>query len=112
MSDYHIKSRIWIQTKDHVLLGEGRVALLKAIIKEGSLSKAAVKLNMSYKKAWDLMNAVNSAAKETVVTKTIGGKKGGGTVVTPYGVKLIEVFDTINKNCWEFLDDQLAQFDL
>ncbi len=112
MSTYRIKSRIWIENENHVLLGQGRVHLLKAIIREGSLSKAAKAENMSYKKAWDLINSVNNAAKETVVTKTIGGKKGGGTIVTPYGKKLIEIFDTINKNCWDFLDGQLSQLDI
>lgn len=112
MSTYRIKSRIWIENDKHVLLGQGRVNLLKAIIKEGSLSKAAKAEKMSYKKAWDLINSVNEAAKETVVTKTIGGKKGGGTSVTPYGKKLITVFDTINQNCWDFLDKQLAELDI
>lgn len=112
MNEYRVKSRIWIENENHVLLGQGRVNLLKAIIKEGSLSKAAKAENISYKKAWELINSVNTAAKETVVTKTIGGKKGGGTIVTPYGKKLITIFDTINKNCWDFLDEQLSQLDI
>jgi len=41
---YKIKSRIWIEFEDHVLLGEGRVKLLKAIEETGSLSKAAKSL--------------------------------------------------------------------
>lgn len=106
MSDYKIKSRIWVEAGDNVLVGEGRVKLLKAIEAEGSLSKAAKSIGMSYKKAWTLVDAVNKSAKEAVVTKTIGGQKGGGTVITPYGLKLIEAFDIINKNCWEFLDQQ------
>ncbi|MCH9659454.1 MAG: winged helix-turn-helix domain-containing protein [Bacteroidetes bacterium] len=111
MSDYRIRSRIWIESGDKVLIGEGRLKLLKAIDAEGSLSKAAKSIGMSYKKAWNLMDAVNKSAKEAVVTKTIGGEKGGGTVITPYGKKLIEAFETINKNCWAFLDEQLKALD-
>jgi len=106
MSDYKIKSRIWVEVGDNVLVGEGRVKLLKSIEAEGSLSKAAKSIGMSYKKAWTLVDAVNKSAKEAVVTKTVGGKKGGGTVITPYGKKLIEAFETVNKNCWNFLDQQ------
>ena len=56
---YKIKSRIWIEADGEILLGEGRVALLHAINDLGSLSKAAKSLNMSYKKAWSLIDALN-----------------------------------------------------
>ncbi len=103
---HKIKSRIWIEIDDKVLLGEGRVQLLKAINETGSLSKAAKKLEISYKKAWSLIDAVNKSAKKPVTETSIGGKGGGGAQLTNYGKKLISVFDEINKNCWEFLDKQ------
>ncbi|WP_026810744.1 winged helix-turn-helix domain-containing protein [Arenibacter latericius] len=111
MSKYKIKSRIWIEAGDNVFLGEGRVKLLKAIDEEGSLSKAAKSLGMSYKKAWTLVDAVNKSATKKVVVKTVGGAKGGGTKITPYGKKLMEAFENINKNCWAFLDQQLKALD-
>jgi molybdate transport system regulatory protein len=110
--EYKIKSRIWIEVDGKVLLGEGRIRLLKAIASEGSLSKAAKHLNMSYKKAWDLMDSVNNNAKQPVVTKTIGGKGGGGAVITAYGKELIKAFDQTNKNCWEFLDNELKNLNI
>ncbi len=67
--NYKIKSRIWIEVGNNVLLGEGRVRLLKAIEKTGSLSKAAKSLKMSYKKAWILVDAVNKSAKKTCYTE-------------------------------------------
>ena len=100
--DYKIKSRIWIETKNSVLLGEGRVQLLKAIEETGSLSKAAKKLHISYKKAWNLIDSVNKSAKKPVTINSIGGKGGGGAKLTPYGKSLIIAFDEINKNCWDF----------
>ncbi|MBT2160852.1 winged helix-turn-helix domain-containing protein [Zobellia laminariae] len=106
MSDYKIKSRIWIEVGDNVLVGEGRVKLLKEIEAQGSLSKAAKSIGMSYKKAWTLIDAVNKSAKEAVVTTSVGGQKGGGTVITPYGKNLIAAFERINKKCWEFLDEE------
>jgi len=111
MSDYKIKSRIWIEVGDNVLVGEGRVKLLKAIESQGSLSKAAKSIGMSYKKAWTLVDSVNKSGKEAVVTKTVGGSKGGGTIITPYGKRLIEAFEDINKNCWTFLDKRLKVLD-
>ena len=90
---YQIKSKIWIESNGKILLGEGRVQLLKAIKETGSLSKAAQKLKMSYKKAWGLIDAVNSIAEKEVVIKNIGGKSGGGTVLTEYGDSLIDTFE-------------------
>lgn len=108
---YKIKSRIWIESKNHVLLGEGRVHLLKAIEETGSLSKAAKSLGLSYKKAWQLIDSVNKSAKKPVTINSIGGKGGGGAKLTDYGKSLIKAFDDINKNCWDFLDKQLEKID-
>lgn len=107
--NYSIKSRIWIESNGHVLLGEGRVQLLKAIEQTGSLSKASKILNLSYKKAWHLLDSINQSAKNPVTINTIGGKDGGGTILTNYGKTLIRVFDDINQNCWEFLDSELEK---
>ena len=109
---YQIKSRIWIESDEHVFLGEGRIQLLRAIAKEGSLSKAAKALKMSYKKAWKLIDAINVAAPEPLVLTTSGGSGGGGSKITPYGHKMIATFEQINQNCWEFLDQQLEKHQL
>jgi molybdate transport system regulatory protein len=108
---YRIKSRIWIESEDNVLLGEGRVHLLKAIQETGSLSKAAKSLNISYKKAWQMLDSVNKSAKKPVTINSVGGKGGGGAELTEYGNSLITAFDEINKNCWEFLDKQLEKIE-
>ena len=104
---YSIKSRIWIEREGEILLGEGRVNLLRAIGEQGSISAGAKSLGMSYKKAWTLIDAVNARAEQPVIVSSIGGAGGGGAQLTPYGRKLIEVFDAINNNCWQFLDDQI-----
>ena len=106
---YKIKSRLWIEADGHILLGEGRVSLLKAIEDTGSLSKAAKSLNMSYKKAWSIIDKINFRAERPVVRTQIGGKGGGGTRLTPYGKSIIKAFEAINKKCWEFLDNQIKQ---
>ncbi|SFZ94462.1 molybdate transport system regulatory protein [Flaviramulus basaltis] len=108
---YKIKSRIWIESEKNVLLGEGRVHLLKAIEETGSLSKAAKSLKISYKKAWHLIDSVNKSAKKPVTINSTGGKGGGGTELTDYGKSLIKAFDDINKNCWAFLDKQLEKIE-
>ncbi|AXT53586.1 LysR family transcriptional regulator [Aquimarina sp. BL5] len=109
---YHIKSRIWIEGEEGVFLGEGRIKVLKAIMVEGSLSKAAKSLGMSYKKAWNLVDSINKNASAPVIITNTGGSGGGGTEITAYGVKMITAFENINKNCWDFLDQQLKELKL
>ena len=107
--NYTIKSRIWIEANNKVLMGEGRLRLLKAIEKTGSLSKAAKLEHISYNKAWQLVDSVNKTAKKPVTQNSIGGKGGGGTQLTKYGKQLIKTFDEMNQNCWIFLDQQLEK---
>lgn len=109
--NYKIKSRIWIEANEKILLGEGRIKLLKAVEEHGSLSKAAKSMDMSYKKAWNLIDSINKSANKPVVSKTIGGKGGGGAVLTDHGKKLITIFETINNNCWNYLDKQIKTLD-
>ena len=97
-----IKSKIWIETNDRILISEGRVQLLKLIEETGSLNKAAKVMNLSYQKA----------AKSPLIETQVGGNKGGGTVLTPYGKSLIDSFEAINVACWEFLDEQLKKHSL
>lgn len=103
---YKIKSRIWIEAGDNVLVGEGRIQLLKAIDATGSLNKAAKSVDISYRKSWLMVDAINKSALQPVVITSVGGANGGGTIVTAYGKDLIAAFEKINAACWDFLDQQ------
>jgi molybdate transport system regulatory protein len=104
-----IKSKIWLETEEGIIISEGRIQLLKLIETTGSLNKAAKEMNISYQKAWKMVDASNKASKEPLVATQIGGNKGGGTVLTPYGKLLIESFEAINSSCWEFLDTEFKK---
>lgn len=107
-----IKSRIWIEKEGDIFLGYGRVELLKKVNETESINAASKALKMSYKKAWRLINQMNEAAKEPIIVKNIGGKDGGGTKLTPYGKKIITQFETINKNCIEYLDSEFKKLSI
>ena len=92
-----IKGNFWIEKEGKSFLGRGRIELLKKIDKYGSISKAAKEMKMSYKAAWDAVDIINNLAKERVVEKISGGKGGGGTRLTEYGKKLIDMFENAQK---------------
>ena len=109
---YKIKSRIWIEGTNGTFLAEGRISLMKQIIETGSISSAAKAMKMSYKKAWEIIDGMNKEAKKPLVTRVSGGKGGGGTKVTEEGLKAIELFDKLNKECQNYLDKEILKLDL
>ncbi|WP_194241957.1 winged helix-turn-helix domain-containing protein [Winogradskyella eckloniae] len=107
-----IKSRLWIEKEGKPFIGFGRINLLKQVDKTASISAAAKTLKMSYKKAWNLLNEIETLAEQPVLVKNIGGKNGGGTQVTDYGKSLILQFETLNQNCINFLEAEYKKLEL
>lgn len=81
--------------------------MLKAIANCGSISAAAKSMKMSYKKAWQTIDDMNSLADEPLVIRTTGGSGGGGTSVTDAGKDAIALYERVNRNCHSFLEDEL-----
>ncbi len=76
-------------------IGPGKVALLEAIDHTGSISAAARSMNMSYRRAWNLVNTMNSYFHQPVVRSHSGGRGGGGATVTAMGHTLLDHYRTI-----------------
>jgi molybdate transport system regulatory protein len=73
-------------------VGPGKIALLEQIERCGSLSQAARSLNVSYRRAWQLLDSLNSCFVEPVVLTSKGGRGGGGATLTLLGERLIHVY--------------------
>lgn len=107
MTEIQINNRIWIEKNGRPFLGDGRITLLESIGKEGSINKAAKLLGMSYKRAWQLVNAINDQADEPIVIRNIGGAGGGGTQLTNKGKKVIVEFRRIDEMCQTILKKEI-----
>lgn len=106
MSEYSINSRIWIGSEKGMLLGEGRIALLRNIDEYGSISMAAKAMGMSYKKAWRLVDTMNKNAPEPLVNQQVGGKGGGGTALSEAGKKAVQTYERLKEKHRVFLSEQ------
>jgi molybdate transport system regulatory protein len=73
-------------------VGPGKIELLEAIRSHGSLSQAARSLGMSYRRAWLLIESLNSYFREPVTRAITGGKGGGGVTITTFGESLIKSY--------------------
>jgi len=76
-------------------LGPGKIRLLEAIEKTGSISQAGRKLGMSYRRAWLLVDDMNGCFDDPVIEAQPGGAHGGGATLTSFGQKLIERYRAI-----------------
>jgi molybdate transport system regulatory protein len=73
-------------------MGPGKADLLEHIAKLGSISKAAKAMEMSYSRAWQLVDAMNTAFRRPLVESSTGGKRGGGAVLTPEGEEVLALY--------------------
>lgn len=78
-------------------VGPGKIALLEAIAETGSISAAARKLGMSYRRAWMLVDDLNRHLASAVVEAAPGGRHGGGTTLSPTGRRLVALYRGIER---------------
>ncbi len=77
-----IKSKIWIEVDGEPVFGRGRRFLLQAIEKHGSINQAAKEINISYRKAWSYIKAMEERLGMKLVERRTGGINGGGATLT------------------------------
>ena len=92
-----IRVRCWIDVDGSKFFGPGRLELLELIEESGSISNAAKSMGMSYKKAWAMVEELNSLGSKPYVITHKGGQKGGGTEITPTAKKLMIAYSRLTK---------------
>ena len=81
--------RLRITRGADIAVGPGKVDLLEAIAATGSITAAAKQLGMSYRRAWLLVDTMNRCFTHPVVAAEAGGRRGGGTTLTPLGAEVV-----------------------
>lgn len=93
-----------VSTDRGAFLGDKRVRLLEAIEQHGSISQAAKQVPLSYKAAWDAVDAMNNLADAPLVERSTGGKAGGGTRLTDHGRRVIALYRAVQAEHQTALD--------
>lgn len=86
-----------LKLQGHLFADPRRIALLKQIEHTGSISQGAKLAEISYKSAWDAVNEMNKLTDNLLVERATGGKGGGGAHLTPYGKRLLQLYDLLEK---------------
>lgn len=97
-----INGRIWLEADDR-FFGIGRMELLEHIRDTGSINQAAKAMKMSYKRAWELVQSMNTQADKPLVITQTGGEKGGGAIVTEEGLKYLNYYHDLQRRFQAFL---------
>lgn len=104
-----LQGSVWMTMGGEKLGGQDRVELLAAIAEHGSITAAAKAVRLSYKGAWDAIDAMNNLAGEPLVERVAGGKGGGGTVLTRRGQQLVANFRAIDAEHRRFVAQLSSQ---
>ena len=90
-----VRPRVYIG--DSIVLGPGKIDLLRLVGETHSISAAARALRIPYKRAWLLVDSLNEGFGRPVIVPTRGGKGGGGTILTPLGQELLNLYTALEQ---------------
>ena len=104
-----VQFRLRIRKGPHVAIGPGKIDLLEAISHRGSITAAAKSLDMSYRRAWVLVDEMNRYMRRPVIATATGGVNGGGAQLTPTGLEIVTRYRAIQAQAHAAVTDELKR---
>ena len=104
-----LRFRMRVTDGEKIAVGPGKIALLEAIANTGSIIAAAKSLEMSYRRAWLLLDELNQSLQRPAVNSAKGGLQGGGSSLTDAGRQLITLYRRIEKRAEAACRDDIVQ---
>lgn len=93
------------------MVGPGKMELLERIARTGSIAAAGREMRMSYKRAWQLVEALNATFQEPLVHATRGGARQGGTTLTPAGETVLREYRALESQARAACEDRLRRLE-
>jgi len=103
---FNVNGSLWLESGGKRFFGPGPVELLERIAETGSIKQAAKAMGMSYKKAWDLINNLNSMGVRPFVVTSTGGEKGGGSSISEEARQMIAYHRQLRERFRQFLEQE------
>jgi molybdate transport system regulatory protein len=101
--------RLRVMHGGSIIFGPGRADLLALIDSHSSIAAAGRQMGMSYKRAWALVDSLNTIFASPLVEAAKGGAGGGGAKLTPLGVALLSAYRRLEQECAGVSAAPLAQ---
>jgi molybdate transport system regulatory protein len=102
---------LWLDRKGRDFLGARRIELLEGIERTGSITRAAREIGLSYKAAWDALEAMSNLADRPLLIRSTGGRRGGGTQLTDRGRELVRLYRLMESGYRRLLAQMQRQVD-
>jgi molybdate transport system regulatory protein len=99
-----IKSKLWIEVDGKPVFGRGRRFLFEAIDKYGSINQAAKEINISYRKAWGYIKAMEERLGFRLIERQTGGRNGGGAILTEGAREFLKKYGALEHGIREIVD--------
>ncbi len=109
MSQFAARSKIWLEINGTPVLGRGRLVLLEAVDRQGSISGAARDLGISYRKAWSQLKEMETQVPFPLLERKVGGKGGGMAKLTPQTREMMTQFRQLLNGSEDFVDKRFAE---
>jgi len=111
MSDdkLQVQCRVRVTRGEDIALGPGKMQLLAAIGTAGSISGAAREMHMSYRRAWLLVETMNSCFQTPLIETSTGGRAGGGAQLTTEGLKVLEGYQVMLREVEQLAQEHLGR---
>ncbi|NVM23197.1 MAG: LysR family transcriptional regulator [Desulfobacterales bacterium] len=105
-----VRTKIWINDDDdQVIFGSGRVRMLEAIDRLGSMNKAAKELKMSYRALWGRIKSTEERIGAKILTTRSGGGDGRGSMLTSTGKRLLENYGLLRERIVKLADQEFER---
>jgi len=99
-----IKSKLWLECEGKPVFGRGRRFLLEAIDTCGSINQAAKEVNISYRKAWGYIKAMEERLGIKLIVRQTGGRNGGGATLTKEAREFLKKYEALEDGIREIVD--------
>ncbi len=99
-----IKSKLWLECEGKPVFGRGRRFLLEAIDTCGSINQAAKEVNISYRKAWGYIKAMEERLGIKLIVRQTGGRNGGGATLTKEAREFLRKYEALEDGIREIVD--------
>lgn len=100
-----VEPRLRVRLGKDVALGPGKVELLTLVAETGSIREAGARMEMSYMRAWSLIQTMNLSFSKPLVEAARGGKTGGGAELTHTGRQVIALYQHMEQSCLNAIDE-------
>jgi molybdate transport system regulatory protein len=100
------RAKVWLERDGRLVLSEYRVRMLELVQETGSLSEAAKRMGLSYRRAWGKVREMEENLGQPLLETAVGGAHGGGSKLTPLGTALVAAFQRFRKQLQQDMEDE------